>query len=395
MPKARSINRDSLPRLRIITHMWIFIIIVLVTGVTIVALTPSYIMKEPIVIPKMSIQTHRSTTVVIPKMRIQTHESKSTTKTSRQIHKEVDCSFKNQTMLQACDSYDRAHVLQAKCKLINGSIFTTSAKQFKLTMGNIFVDAKHHILACLPPKAGCTTWKTILANNSQSNVSLPQNIMRLHFDGRMNNYGIFGLDQFSERLQKYFLTSGSYLKFMIARHPFERLYSAYIDKIIPMANKKVMDKHVNNILNLFHAHFHEGQVPTFHEFVQYLKTPMSNDWHWKTIYDICQPCLIHYDHVFKTETLDQDSYQIIKSRLKPYHRGVKTRGNIVVGGCPMESLLIQGKKMEGYNDIDDHDFQYLVDRYKADLDMFGYSFKRDNTSLHTFCSADYRKKRCC
>ena len=239
---------DSLPPLQITTQMWIFIIIVLVTGVTIVTLIPSYVMRE---------------LIVIPKMRLQTHGSKSTTKTSYQIQKKVDCSFKNQTMLQACDSYDRAHVLRAKCKWMNGSIFNTSATQFKMTASNIFVDTKHHILACLPPKAGCTTWKAILANNSRSNVSLPQNLMQLHYRGRLKNYRIFSLSQFSERLQRHLLTSGSYLKFMIARHPFERLYSAYIDKIVPMANKRVMDKHVNNILNLFHVHFHKGQVADF------------------------------------------------------------------------------------------------------------------------------------
>ena len=302
------------------------------------------------------------------------------------------CSFNNAVMKRACESDVRANVLRAKCKAANGSIFDMSEAQKKMIATNLYVDLKHKIIACLPPKSGCTTVKTILAKNSGSNVTLPKNLMFLHSYSHLYKYGIYHLRSLPEYMQKKYLANKDYLKFLVARHLFERLYSAYADRV-----ERRIDNtgHVNNILKLFRKDLTQDLAPTFQEFIQYLRTPASTDWHWEPIYSMCQPCLINYDLVLKTETLDQDIDRIIKSRLKPYHRGLGTAVNVQGGKCKMESLLREGKKMEIYNSIKDHDFQSLVKMYKSDLDFFGYSFKRDNDSLHTFCYMDDQNKGCC
>ena len=301
------------------------------------------------------------------------------------------CSFNNAVIKRPCELDVRANVLKAKCKAVNGSVFDVSKAQKKLIMMNIYVDVKHKIVACLPPKSGCTTFKSILANNSGPNAILPENLMFLHDGGHLSKYRIYQLWFFAERKQKQFLADKNYLKFMVARHPFERLYSAYGDKI----KQRIAIRHVKGILKLAHKDLSQDQVPTFQEFIQYLGTPRTKDIHWEPIYSICQPCLINYDLVLKTETLDWDIDQIIKSRLKPYHRGLGTAANVHRGKCKMESLLNEGKKMEVYNSINDRKFQSLVKKYKSDLEFFGYSFKRDHSSVHTFCSLDDQNKGCC
>ena len=69
-------------------------------------------------------------------------------------------------------------------------------------------------------QSGCTTWKNILANNSQDEP-LPKDfkMMSLHY-GALPKYGITTLSKYNHSMQQYFLDN--YYKIMIARHPLER-----------------------------------------------------------------------------------------------------------------------------------------------------------------------------
>ena len=382
---------------------WSFVFVVLVHTLISLILIPK---RKTLVRLQWGVKTHESEDTV--NIWNRTHESEMISGIRNQVKvtiaaQDMDsntsdkgCSFNNAVMKRACGSDVRANVLKAKCKAVNGSVFDMSKAQKKLIMTNIYVDLKHKIVACLPPKSGCTTWKAILANNSGPNVTLPKNLMALHSYPYLHKYGIYRLNSLPEYELKQILASKNYLKFMIARHPFERLYSAYADKVEPIMDKvRIANRHVNNILKLFHKDLSQDQAPTFQEFIQYLRTPKSTNWHWEPIYNICQPCLINYDLVLKTETLDRDNDRIIKRRLKPYHRGERTAANVQGGKCPMETLLSEGKKMEIYKSVKDVDFQSLVEKYKSDLEFFGYSFKRNNGSVDTLCSLDDQNNGCC
>ena len=72
---------------------------------------------------------------------------------------------------------------------------------------------------CTHAKAGSTTWKIILANNTSDKIPNvdPETIM-IHTD--IKSYELKTLTEFSiegikERLQNYY-------KFMVVRHPFDR-----------------------------------------------------------------------------------------------------------------------------------------------------------------------------
>jgi hypothetical protein len=95
-----------------------------------------------------------------------------------------------------------------------------------------YIDRKHKILACIPPKSGSTTWKAILANNTMEEA-LPGNfnLERLHGGPGSFLYqaGVSRLFQFNETMRQYILAN--YLKILVTRHPFERVRSAYINKI--------------------------------------------------------------------------------------------------------------------------------------------------------------------
>jgi len=57
---------------------------------------------------------------------------------------------------------------------------------------------------------------------------------------------------------------------------------------------------------------------TFREFVQHIIDPQSRrhlERHWKPMYELCQPCRVHYDFIGHHETLAHDSRYVL-SRLR-------------------------------------------------------------------------------
>ena len=167
-----------------------------------------------------------------------------------------------------------------------------------------------------------------------------------------------------------------------------------------------MRKHGRNIMQLLHAELvHDtimksnGSGATFKEFIQYLKFPESEDPHWAPVYSICQPCAIKYDQIVKTETMDEDNTEIIMNHLAPYRRGLGTAGNVVAGSRQMSTLTQQGRKLEAYSSLNITAIEYIRQRFKDDLEQFGYGFSimhdRNNFTLTSSCAQGYGGATCC
>ena len=302
-----------------------------------------------------------------------------------------------------CTKNERIELLHEKCHGLNVNTELSSMERMWIS-NNIFVDLQHKVLACIPPKSGCTTWKSILANNSE-NGPLPDayNVMKLHF-GKLKDFNIYSLARFNRTFQQQLLTSGEYYKFMIARHPFERLYSGYMNKLVSGIDRMMQKKHGYRILTMFHPKLPEnerrnGLGVRFNEFVKYLKAPQSRNPHWEPIYNLCQPCKVRYNQVIKTETLDEDNVDIIKTYFGPHHRGIGTKGNVVAGGRQLSSLTRKGRKIDVFEDLDKTDLKYLLQRFSNDMAMFGYNWTLDtpnrNSTIHTACVNGAKNKMCC
>lgn len=124
---------------------------------------------------------------------------------------------------------------------------------------------------------------------------------------------------------KNFLSS-----FLVVRHPFDRLVSAYINKLVNTSlkhdgdyfyktfGKKIVSKYRNNDetnpLRETNLKEEKGrEEPTFEEFVDYLldlKPEQYND-HWKPISDICNICSYDFDFIVKFENFQEEFKSLI------------------------------------------------------------------------------------
>uniref|UniRef100_A0A182YFD2 Carbohydrate sulfotransferase n=1 Tax=Anopheles stephensi TaxID=30069 RepID=A0A182YFD2_ANOST len=110
------------------------------------------------------------------------------------------------------------------------------------------------------------------------------------------------------------------ISFLIVREPFERLLSAYRNKLEGCRNKyyKLLGEQI--VKKFRKAHPLKGAKtphgPTFREFLEFLVSHYRSggrfDEHWSPVYSFCTPCSINFTLIAKMETFQRDSEYIIR-----------------------------------------------------------------------------------
>lgn len=229
--------------------------------------------------------------------------------------------------------YTTKDKLLAKLKLKPGPELTEGVEKDdelwsllkKTSHHQFFVQKEHGLMWCKVPKAASTSWlHAYLTLAHVPKYDIPEdNGMGLH---------AFLRDQYpllSKNLNKHFMPLS--LKFLVVRHPFQRIMSAYLDKlenfsrdlkyrggyyyamygadIVTKYREKYQAKFPKNPLFL-------KKEPSFVEFIEYLvETPITNyDEHWRPMFLLCPPCHFKFDVIVKMETFDRDTEFILRQR---------------------------------------------------------------------------------
>ncbi|XP_018027558.1 carbohydrate sulfotransferase 13-like [Hyalella azteca] len=180
---------------------------------------------------------------------------------------------------------------------------------------DIMVSRPHRLAWCKIPKVAST--------------SVVQSLLKvLGCENLIEELGISGQHTALRRLMPHLSADeqppDASTTFMVVRHPFLRLISAYRDKIATKSGKMVMAqfqkfRRLYNmpIISKYrqqepHDKFYKD-VPTFPEFVQYLlETPVEDyNEHWRPYHVICRPCDVPYNVVLKLESLDEDIQTLV------------------------------------------------------------------------------------
>uniref|UniRef100_A0A8D3D9S6 Carbohydrate sulfotransferase n=1 Tax=Scophthalmus maximus TaxID=52904 RepID=A0A8D3D9S6_SCOMX len=161
---------------------------------------------------------------------------------------------------------------------------------------NLLVDDTHGIIYCFIPKK----YPMFLCNKPQ----LPSCKLICRLQAKLKHY----------------------TKFLFVRDPFVRIISAYRDKL-QRTNKYFYDNFGRNILRRYGNQsdpprsldeaFASGLSPSFHNFIQYLVDPKTENSgpfepHWRQMHRLCHPCHIHYDFIGHQETLQDEAEQLLK-----------------------------------------------------------------------------------
>lgn len=120
--------------------------------------------------------------------------------------------------------------------------------------------------------------------------------------------------------------------FMVVRHPFQRILSAYREKLMNRKESGQFNAFKRDYgLSIIRDHRKSEQpleykdMPTFSEFVDYLiSTPVFDyNEHWLPYYLTCTPCHHHYAVILHLETLEDDTRYLVNitghRELSPRH----------------------------------------------------------------------------
>jgi len=159
---------------------------------------------------------------------------------------------------------------------------------------------------------------------------------------------------------------------MVVRHPFERLLSAYRDKLEDHLRGPQHGtfyyhrKFGRRIVSKYRKSNSTRPEPSFEEFVDYLidtDLALYADDHWIPFYLFCTPCLVDYDFIVYFETLDED-FLLLLQRLN-VERGPQWEHS-ALGGSSSQVARSYFEKLSKVK------VQRLFEKYRMDFQLFGY-----------------------
>ena len=287
----------------------------------------------------------------------------------------------------------RANMLRA-CN-VSSHIDSSYRNITKDVLENIFVDDRHKVLGCFVAKVACSTWKYILINATGKVHNVSPDKIPVHSRPYMRTLWLHVLSDYTSEEIEFRLRN--YDKFIVVRHPFDRLSSAYREKFGPknkvyhkMIGKHIIRKYRKQASN---ESLNTGNDVQFGEFVKFLldKDPTKYNAHWKRFYEVCDPCRVKYDHIARLETMSHDA-KIIFPKLGLSAESKMPKRNINLQKTAYD--ISEGNNLSYlFNGLPPNDVERLVRIYDLDFRLFGYKWDRMLTSAQ--CHTSVGGDTCC
>ncbi|XP_012275009.1 carbohydrate sulfotransferase 11 [Orussus abietinus] len=283
----------------------------------------------------------------------------------------VYSQLKHNALVRAIFVQRQERLLVECSKIVDNGSCDTSIKPEMLH--HILVDEKHKLLYCFVPKVACTNWKRVLMvarekTTQKDPLLIPANLV--HSSNMFRSLNTYALADIKQMLS-------TYNKLIVARHPLERLLSAYRNKF-EVKNKQSSNYfqiHIGKrIIKKYRRQatkesLSTGNDVTFQEFVQFVTDTAENSTlneHWKPISELCHPCAIKYNFISKYETLADDALEILERMGTDW---------ITFPPRPRNSEPTSKKLCAYYPKLKYEQLRKLSDIYKLDLRLFDYSLE--------------------
>ncbi|XP_017774695.1 PREDICTED: carbohydrate sulfotransferase 11 isoform X2 [Nicrophorus vespilloides] len=214
----------------------------------------------------------------------------------------------------------------------------------------------------------CTNWKRVLMvltgkSNATDLVGISASLA--HSDGALEKLTDLPSEEALSVLNNY-------TSFMMVRHPFERLLSAYRnkledDKASARYFQGIFGRHIikNYRKDPKAEDIRTGANVTFKEFVQYLIAEGVDDdtanEHWRSMDRLCRPCQLNYTFIGKYDTFAEDAEVVLGMIKAPKLIFPQTRS-----GRTAERIRLYYQKLS----LEEIEMLYKI--YRKDFKYFGY-----------------------
>jgi len=252
----------------------------------------------------------------------------------------------------------RKSEIRGACTALKDSL---DLRYHPVTASVIYADDDKKIVYCLPPKTGCTVLKKAIGTASgkynhdalTEAFKMEKNWFRQELSTRLafnpseyvHTEQYLNMIDLKPGINSTLIGREDYFKVVIVRDPYDRLLSAYKDKILSILKpggeyygavpfmltiQNAMrgqsgNKSFQSLDEFKRAKRHRPHIQnlsTLDEVLRYLGTVVDKssaptpERHFTTIYSACRVCDIHYDYIIKQETLHQDIMDLYKNILK-------------------------------------------------------------------------------
>ena len=186
------------------------------------------------------------------------------------------------------------------------------------------------------------------------------------------------------------INSGDYFSFFFVRNPFDRLLSAFRDRLINDYKSLQADSVVPNILkeegieNKITLHFAKApksrrkmefvdniipsDLPTFNQFLRYVVKHGLNEVneHWDLYTKTCSPCSANYTVIGRLETSRQDLEFILRESNLGQYAGEVEKQHETQGGPSINW------RETYFSQVPCSLLKDVYEMYKLDFELFGY-----------------------
>ena len=259
---------------------------------------------------------------------------------------------------------------------------------------NMFVDDEYQLVYCAVPKCASATFKHYLGqlHDPDFEEGWAVNMSRFY-----QATGIRQLAMLSEVEQRRVLND--YYTFMVVRHPLDRLYSAWHNKLSRPNASHIIQGIIQDRVTEYLKRTSPGRVEfdsreEYLNFSQYLDLVESH-FHdgfkhaqWASIHDHCKPCHIKYDHVFRLETLSRDILSLY-AHVHEINKTVRVP-TIIHANNNAGNINKVTRLRNTFQNVSTKTLEGVMNIYRRDFDMFGYHWSADESST---CS--YSDEACC
>lgn len=239
-----------------------------------------------------------------------------------------------------------------------------------------FFSERYRFAYCSVPKTGCTNFKKILwllEGRVKNITEISRYADSSHFHEETNK--LLNVRKWRHGLPEF---AHNFTKLLVVRHPFERLVSAYHNKLVPLYKSKPpqFGQLAERIRQEFGATPQrkeaKGEIPTFEEFVDFVTEESlagrSLDEHFRSMEAICSPCSIPYDTIAHLETLHSDVKYLLKKIEAPDDYFQLESGYSRGGSRQVTSE----KAIQHFSDLSLQKVRRLYEAISDDFLLFGY-----------------------